>query len=261
MPHLFLFAAALATPAPADAALLMPAGKWTIDWGDTNCIALQKYDDTKQPVTFGFKPSINGDVIRLMVSRKGPRQKPAHFEVKVGDVKTTALVFSPKDSGMQLFWINIDRGDFNRLAIEPSIRIGGRQLDLHLSTQGFEAAVKALDSCNADLRSEWNADEEGKARISVPPVALISPVKFLKPEDYPSQAVFEGRDGVTAVSLLLDETGAIKDCVVEQASGVATLDAQTCLLIQQRGKFTAAKDAAGTPVKTRLFYRVRWKTG
>ncbi len=253
-------AAASAAPIPDDAPQ-MPLGKWRVDWGDTNCLALQNYGEAAKPTTFGFKPSIDGDVIRLMVSRKGPYYPPAHFEVTVGDIKTTALTFTPKKSGIQIFWINIPRTDFNRLAIEPAMQIKGRKLELHLSTLGFAEASAAIEKCNTDLRTHWNADDAGKARIVVRPVALISPVKLVKSEDYPSQAIMEGRDGTTGVSLLLDETGAIKDCVVERSSGVATLDAQTCLMIQQRGKFSAAKDADGKPIKSRLTYRFRWKTG
>lgn len=257
---ILLLAATASASGFADSAPLMPVAKWAVDWGDTNCLALQNYGDAKKPLTFGLKPSINGDVIRLMVSRKGSYQKPAHFDVTVGDVKTTGLAFTPKGSGREVFWINIARSAFDRLAIEPSIRIDGRRLDMHISTQGFAAAVKALDTCNTDLRAHWNADDAGKARVSVRPVVLIPPTKLIRPEDYPSQAVFEGRDGATGISLLIDETGAVKDCVVEQDSGVATLDAQTCILVQQRGKFTAAQDANGKPIKSRLFYRFRWQT-
>lgn len=259
MLDMFLAAAASAAPIPADPPL-MPSGNWTVDWGYTNCLAIQSYGDARNPTTFAFKPSIDGDVIRLTVSRKGPYQNASHFELKVGDVKTTALSFTPSKSGMEVFWINIPRADFDRLAIEPALAIKGGRLDLNLSTKGFAAATAAINKCSTDLRALWNANEAGQARISVKPVALISPWKLVKPEDYPDQAMFEGRNGTTTISLLVDEKGAVKDCVVELASGVATLDAQTCLMIQQRGKFSPAKDAEGNPIKSRLSYRFRWKT-
>jgi TonB family protein len=259
MLDLLMLAAAAGAAAPAQSPALPAIGKWTVDWGDTNCIALRNYGDKSKPVTVGLKPSINGDVIRLMISRKGPYQSPAHFDVTVGDVKTTALAFTPKGSGAEIFWINIPRADFDRIASGAMLAIKGRGLNLAVSTQGFPAAITAMNQCNEDLRAEWNADEAGKARIVTRPVALVSPVRLVKPADYPDQAMREGREGATSVSLLIDETGAIKDCVVEQDSGVATIDAQTCVMIQQRGKFSAAKDKDGKPIKSRLFYRFRWE--
>lgn len=248
---------ALAAPLPDDAPQ-MPLAKWRVDWGDTNCLALQDYGDAKKPTTFALKPSLDDDVIRVMISRKGPYQNASHFDVKFGDVKTTALGFTPPKSGMEIFWINIPRADFDRLVSAPALEIKGRRLDLTLSTQGFAAAVAVMDQCNTDLRAHWNADEAGQARIAAKPVALVSPWKLVRSGDYPDQAISEGRDGSTGVSLLIDEHGAIKDCVVEHASGVATLDAQTCIMIKQRGKFSAAKDAQGKPVKSRVTYRFRW---
>lgn len=249
--------AAMASPVQADAPL-KPLGKWQVDWGDTACLAVQSYGDAQAPTIFAFKPSLNGDLIRVMITRKGPYQAAAHFPVTLDDVKTTALGFRPPKTDRETFWINIPRTDFNRLAAMPAVPIKGRKLDLTIPTTGFPAAIKALDTCNANLRAHWNADEAGEARIVSKPVALVPPGKLLNNQDYPDQAVFEGRDGSTGVSLLIDETGAIKDCVVEHASGVATLDVQTCNMVKQRGKFSAAKDASGKPIKSRMTYRFRW---
>jgi TonB family protein len=160
-----------------------------------------------------------------------------------------------------MFWINLPRADFDRLAAQPDVAIKGRRLDLTLSSSGFAAVARALDTCNTNLRAHWNADEAGLARIGTMSAPIVAPARLVSSQDYPGQAIFEGRDGTTGVSLLIDEQGALKDCVVEQASGVATLDAQTCILFQTRGKFAAAKDRDGKPVKSRLTYRFRWKTG
>lgn len=254
---LFL-AAAIQAPA-ADP--LPPLGKWTVDWGQTHCAALQRYGDPKAPITFVFKPSVDGKTIHMIVSRAGPYQNATHFDVKLGDVATTALVFTPKRSKTQIYWINLARADFDRITRGAALRIDGRKLDLALATTGFAAAAAAMDTCNTDLRSHWNADEAGAARIATRPIAQRSPARYVSADDYPSQANIEGRDGSTGVSLLIDETGAIRDCIVESASGVATLDAQTCIVIRERAKFTPAKDAAGKPIRSRITYRFRWKSG
>lgn len=247
------------SPLQGDPAL-KPLGKWQVDWGQTNCLAMQNYGTASEPITFGFKPSLNGDVIRVIITRKGPYQNAAHFPVALGDVKTTALGFRPPKTDREMFWINLPRADFDRLAAQPSVTMKGGRLDLTLSTSGFAAAARALDTCNTNLRAHWNADDAGVARIGTMSAPLVAPARLVSSRDYPGQAIFEGRDGTTGVSLLIDEQGALQDCVVEQASGVATLDAQTCILFRTRGKFAAAKDKDGKPVKSRLTYRFRWKT-
>lgn len=254
---LFL-AAALQAPV-ADP--LPPLGKWTVDWGQTHCAAMQRYGDAKAPTTFLFKPSIDGKTIHMVLSRTGPYRNAVHFNVKLGDLATTALVFTPKRSKTQIYWINLTREDFDRLTRGTALRIDGGSLDLTLATTGFAAAARAMDTCNTDLRSHWNADERGAARIATRAIAQRSPARYVSADDFPAQANFEGRDGSTGVSLLIDETGAIRDCIVESTSGVATLDAQTCIVIRERAKFTPAKDAAGNPIRSRITYRFRWKSG
>lgn len=261
MLNAFVMLAAMAGSPTETEPPLAPLGKWRVDWGDTNCLAMQSYGEASAPTTFGFKPSLNGDVIRVIITRKGPYQNAAHFPVALGDVKTTALGFRPAKTDREMFWINIPRADFDRLAALPTLAIKGRRLDVVLSTTGFAAATRALDTCNKNLRAHWNADEAGVQRIGTMAAPLRAPARLVSSADYPDQAIFEGRDGTTGVSLLIDEKGELKDCVVEQASGVATLDAQTCILFQTRGKFSAAKDKEGKAIKSRLTYRFRWKTG
>lgn len=259
---LILAAATAAAPAPADppAAPLKPLGKWIADWGDASCHIVQRYGDAAAPITLAIRPSINGDVIRLMLSEKGYRATADHFPVKVGDVATTALGFTPRKSKIEVTWINLDRAAFDRLAAAPMLQLRARWIKLDLSTQGLAAAVRAMDRCNADLRAVWNADAAGEARIATPAQPRTSIADMFSSEDYPTQAINEGKGGTTAMSVLVDEQGVVKDCVIEVHSGVATLDAQTCLVVKERGRFTPARDAQGKAIKSRLFYRFRWLT-
>lgn len=254
---LTMLAAVAVSPVQADAPL-KPLGKWQVDWSDRACFAVQTYGDAQRPTTFALKPSLNGDVIRLIIMRNGPDRPAAHFPVTLGDVKTTALVYRPEKTDRETFWINLPRADFDRLAATPALSIKGQRLDLTVATTGFAVATKAMDECNTDLRAHWNADEAGEARIAIKAEPHVRLARIFSSEDYPSQAARERRGGGTEVSLLIDEAGTAKDCMVEQASGVATIDAQTCLLIIARGKFSAARDAKGQAIKSRLSYRIKW---
>ena len=62
------------------------------------------------------------------------------------------------------------------------------------------------------------------------------------------------------MTLLVDETGALKDCTVDETSGIASLDAMGCLVFMERAKFTPARDAAGKPVRSVVSTSITWKT-
>ena len=68
----------------------------------------------------------------------------------------------------------------------------------------------------------------------------------------------EGATGATRFTLLVDEKGAFADCMVEETSGIATLDAQACALLKRRARFVPALDAAGRPARGMISSRVRW---
>jgi protein TonB len=57
---------------------------------------------------------------------------------------------------------------------------------------------------------------------------------------------------------MVDQTGALQDCLVEGTSGVATLDAMVCIVLRSRAKFHPAIDAQGKPARSVLSTRVKW---
>lgn len=252
---------AAALPSPASAEMLQPIGKWTVDYGETNCIAARSFGDPKKPVLLAFRPSLNDTTVRIILASHAGWADARHFPVKVSGVKTTGLRFFAKPTKRRIVWIDLASAEFDRIATGKTIELNGENLDLDLSLAGISAALKAMRTCNADLRKHWNADETGQARIASRAEALVQPDRLISDDDYPGQALDELRGGRTRVSLLIDEKGATKECVVEEHSGVATIDAQTCIMIMKRSKFTPAKDQAGTPVKSFLSYAFKWKIG
>ena len=90
-----------------------------------------------------------------------------------------------------------------------------------------------------------------------------SPLKplneYISTRDYPTQAIIDGSSGASRVTMMIDETGTVKDCLVEETSGIASLDAMTCIAFQSRAKFRPALDAAGKPVRSIATQKVVWK--
>jgi protein TonB len=84
-------------------------------------------------------------------------------------------------------------------------------------------------------------------------------VSLFSTDDYPSDAVFKRQSGYAHVVVMVDEKGQIVDCTLIATSGIAVLDAQTCIILRKRGKFTPAIGADGKPTKGIFHQRVNWE--
>jgi hypothetical protein len=252
--------AAAAALAGASAPPRQPVQPWTLDYGETACTALRVYGDPAEPVTFAMRPSSNGKVVRLVVARAGRAADARQFPVRTnlgGDgAHTTALRFGTRKAGPRtLIWINVARADLEALRRAGVVDLAGDGLHERFAVPKIGAVLDSMDSCNADLRHYWN--------VEAPPPHPAEPLKplaqYFSDDDYPSQALFEHATGRSRVVMMIDETGMLKDCLVEETSGVAVLDAMTCDVLRERAKFRPAADAAGKPVKSVLTQGVVWR--
>lgn len=247
-----------ATAAP----LRQPVDKWVVDYGDTLCTAARGYGTAEDPIRIAFRPSPNGNVVRLVVARQGWVPSAVHFPVTTSitpqQAKTTALRFASNDKKSNIIWINFDRAALEGLGTAREIAIKGRNLDERFALPGIAAVLKALDRCNEDLRAVWNVTE-AKASLLTKHAASLKPLpSYFSADDYPSQAQREEAGGATRVMMMIDETGKLKDCMVEETSGIATLDAMTCGVLLQRAKFSPALDANGKPTRSVSTTKIRW---
>lgn len=251
---------AAAAPLP----LRQPTGKWQMDYGLSACAAIRTYAGAKGPMTLGFRPSPNGTVVRLVVGREGKGAAGVQFPVATNIVpraaKTTGLQFGPKGEKRQVVWINVPRASLDALRRTGELSLNGGPLKERFALPIFGQVLDGLDECNADLRRYWNVGEHAAviAKYAQPVQPLHT---YFSLADYPAQAISEGATGRSLIMMMIDETGALKDCMVEETSGIAALDAQACLVLQNRAKFRPALDAAGKPVRSVLTQRVSWKIG
>ena len=78
-------------------------------------------------------------------------------------------------------------------------------------------------------------------------------------DDYPESAKREGFDqGVTGVTLVINEQGKVESCAIAQTSGNDALDQVTCRLFQRRGRYNPARAEGGAAMKQTLNDRVKW---
>ena len=93
------------------------------------------------------------------------------------------------------------------------------------------------------------------------PTPIESLQEIVRPEDYPPEALARNQQGNVGIRIRVDETGAVRDCVVQESSGYASLDVQTCRLVWMRAKFRPARDTSGKPIAANTYAKIGWRIG
>jgi hypothetical protein len=243
--------------------LRQPINGWVVDYGESACTALRTYGSEAEPVTLAFRPSPNGTVVRLLLARRGrPPQRADQFTVVMNiappSLKTTGLRFAAGDGKREFVWINVRRADLEGLRRAGEIAIRGGPVEERFALPQIGKALDALDTCNADLRRYWNVGDHGEA-VATPAAPLKPLIRYFSSDDYPAEAANRAEGGRSVVMMMIDEGGTLKDCLVEETSGIATLDAMTCIVLRDRAKFRPAADAAGRPMRSVLTQSVVWQ--
>jgi len=265
---LSLLLLAAAPPSQAAAAestpIRQPAKRWVLDYAETNCTALRAYDTPAGELVVALRPSPSGEVMRLMIVRQRVTPETYHFPVEVSTdihkAKATGLRFSG-GKGREVVWINLNRAAWRRLQGAAVLGVKGRLIDERLAVPGIGKVISGLDACNDDLRKHWNVENAGGVPIAEKAKPVGAPERWLTSADYPGQSLGEGKEGRVGFVMMVDETGAPKDCMVDETSGNASLDAQGCVLLLKRAKFKPALDAAGKPVRSVYSSGIRWVVG
>ncbi len=86
-----------------------------------------------------------------------------------------------------------------------------------------------------------------------------NPGGWAAPDDYPSRALREDREGVTRFRVSIGTDGKVESCDVVGSSGHADLDEATCKLVSRRARFKPATDGDGEPTTGSYSNAVRWQ--
>lgn len=91
------------------------------------------------------------------------------------------------------------------------------------------------------------------------PVPIGNPGGWITAEDYPPEAKRSNRQGRVVVALDISPAGAVTACRVETSSGTESLDAKTCAVLLERGRFNPATNKRGRPVAGQITLPIRWE--
>ena len=108
----------------------------------------------------------------------------------------------------------------------------------------------------ASLAAQSIADRPLNGRHYRPVGSLRDIVTY---RDYPADALDSNEQGTVGILVRVSKKGQVSDCVVEQSSGFASLDAQTCRLVWLRAKYKPARDRRGRLVPSEAHERITWR--
>lgn len=82
---------------------------------------------------------------------------------------------------------------------------------------------------------------------------------LISSDDYPIEAMRNDEQGQVAVSLAVGTDGRVSACTVTGSSGSASLDTKTCALLQERARFSPARDSKGRAVPDTVTHTITWR--
>jgi TonB family protein len=255
-------ATAAATIAPAEPR--KPTARWVVNYDDAQCVATRSYGTAEKPLILAFKPSARGSVMRILMIRKGSaveaEQRPATVQFDAGSpIAVNALTHSDRQSKQYIATINVPMAKFTANRRATTVRIRGGAFDELLAVPGLIGVAAAFDDCLANLRQVWNVEADSNSRLKQPARPLQPLGNLFRSTTYPLRALQEGDTGSVGVTMLIDEVGKVRDCMVEETSGFAMLDTTSCYVIGEHAKFAPAIAADGKPAKSAVFQRISWR--
>lgn len=273
--HVAALALALAVPfTPASAAPLQPTGKWHLFYQEAHCAAERQFGDH----ALGFQPSPLGKTMRVVIVGPGrimrTRQLDSLIELSDGGpaIKTSSLVYGTSKKGQRGITTVLPLDQAERLSKSTWLRVstlgtGPKSKRTMPAAEPFFTAEFAIGStaalsrelgkCLADLQKHWGMINGELPKPAVPPVFPLR--GLIRSEDYPEDAFNANQGGTTRYMLMIDDNGKLLDCIVQETSGVASIDQMGCQVIKERGKGKPALDAGGKPMKSIIEGRISWR--
>ena len=84
-------------------------------------------------------------------------------------------------------------------------------------------------------------------------------LSWFSADDYPPSALRAEEQGTVGIAWTVNAQGRAENCRVTSSSGSSALDQATCRILERRGRYSPALDAAGNPMATTRSRRVTWR--
>jgi hypothetical protein len=214
---------------------LQPISKWEVIPSDTRCNVERSYGDSARPMFLAVHESISGKSFELIVTgaAKGPprlEELQGGFDVGGDPIKRWSLHFV-NDKGTSIGRFGLSPTEMSKVAEAHVVSFQAEGA----SNQSFALtelpdALRQLDECTARLRHDWRVDQpDSEAGIKGPRDDLRTPFATVAP----NWRQREIRSGTVQFIVLVDETGKIADCDVQESADAPLLEEFGCALIRE----------------------------
>ncbi|WP_374407085.1 energy transducer TonB [Pelagerythrobacter sp.] len=269
------FAAQAQYVAAADDAIALKASSpWNLSYDEQGCALARKFGDGDRAVISRFskyEPSTSMEIVLLgkILEPEGysfeaafmPGDEPYKHENAMygkGDAGTswqftTGLI--PHEEFDELIETKpVDRHLMARREEERAAQVTqltitkgiGEPVTLELGDMAKPMA--AMDTCIDDLIASWGFDPQVQRNLSQPPEPINRPDRWIRPIDYPRNAMRNGISGQVRFRLNISADGDVTDCTIQSAMSDFSFQETTCRLVTERAKFTPGLDQTGQPV-------------
>ena len=200
---------------------------------------------------------IQRSVVRKSGKKDGGQYDGAMFVDRLPATKISVLGYASGKTRIDA--INVPLATFEPVRNAASLRIqASGEVDQSFALSDMAPVSRALDRCVAGLRKMWHIADAATA-LSKPANPVMPLPSLFSADDYPVVARRSRAGGMTALVMLIDEAGKVQSCMVSETSGHASLDAHSCAIVTQRGRFEPAIGSDGKPARSGGLYRIKWQ--
>jgi hypothetical protein len=122
-----------------------------------------------------------------------------------------------------------------------------RNRSVILDTGSLGEPIKALDKCVRDSLRDWGVDPDVQDKI-VRPLWAPNPAAWFSTNDYPPNMIWDRKESVVKVRVLVDATGRVTKCTTLSHFKEPDFNKITCERFTERAHFEPAELADGTKV-------------
>ena len=268
-----------AQPAP-----LEPSTPWKVDYADSECRLLRTFGSGDRAITLRLARGGNPGRVDVILAGPGipklPRTLPLEMRLDPQNLAQSAKAMStaiPSGGGHFIRWFDGSFALFDHFGDNQIVQFSsGQTFAARLDVTSARAALKAFDACYVDLLVSWGASPEDAVGLAaartIPsdgnsevvaqradlPAIKGSPLAWVTPADYPTDALMKEQSGDVIVMLEVASNGRPTACRIAVSSKVDSLDQTTCRLLQSRARYAAPLDKTGQPRRSIRFERMRW---
>jgi len=130
------------------------------------------------------------------------------------------------------------------------VEIAQRGRTVQFETKSLADVFIVLNTCTTDMVKEWGLDVDRHLTASrMPQWTNVERIAKQLQRAYPLAAAERGEQAIVRLRAIIDETGQVEHCVLEEATTTEKLKSPACDYMD-RAKFEPALDADGNPFRS-----------